>query len=89
VLAGSHLGHLVKSISSGAQYVICTMKLDEEKSKHAGLGCMRKMVFGSSEFHSLRWLVKKGATQVCTCTKECNKYDLTAVALSVFLIGSS
>jgi hypothetical protein len=26
-----------KSISSGAQYVICTVKLYEEKSKHAGL----------------------------------------------------
>jgi hypothetical protein len=26
-----------KSISRGAQYVICTVKLDEEKLKHAGL----------------------------------------------------
>jgi hypothetical protein len=26
-----------KNISSGAQYAICTVKLDEEKSKNAGL----------------------------------------------------
>jgi hypothetical protein len=47
-----------------------TLKLDEEKSKHAGLA-------EHTYLQRLRWLVKGTAT-VCTCTKECNKYDLTA-----------
>jgi hypothetical protein len=33
--------------------------------------------FGSIDLYSSRWLVKC-ATSLCTCRKECNKYDLTA-----------
>jgi len=36
---------------------------------------------------SLPWLVK-GAATTCTCTKECNKYDLTAADWSIIMIGS-
>jgi hypothetical protein len=36
-----------KSISSGAQYVICTVKLDEEKSNYIGLP--QEHGFGSAE----------------------------------------
>jgi len=69
--------HSLKSISSGAKYnmVSCTEKLDEEKSKHAGLaheiGCVAQ-----HNSKSLLWLVK-GTTTLCTRTKECNKLDLT------------
>jgi hypothetical protein len=52
----------------------CTVKLDEEKSKYAGL--VQEYGFGSTLSHSLRWLVQ-GAATVFTCRKECSKYDLT------------
>jgi hypothetical protein len=35
--------------------VICTVKLDEEKSKHAGLA--QESRFGSANLHNLPWLV--------------------------------
>jgi hypothetical protein len=50
------------------------VKLDEEKSKH---GLAHENGFGSPYLQRLRWLVK-GAATLCTCIKECNKYDLTA-----------
>jgi hypothetical protein len=64
-----------KSISAGAQYVTRDSKIYCEKSKYAGFA----QEIGSSAPNScsLPWLVK-GATQVCTCKKECNKLDLTA-----------
>jgi len=40
---------------SGAQYVICTVKLDEEKSKHVGLA--QESRFGSANLHNLPWLM--------------------------------
>jgi hypothetical protein len=43
--------------------VICTVKLDEEKSKHAGLCEEKWFGFGSAQFHSLRWLVKGAASK--------------------------
>jgi hypothetical protein len=73
--------------------------LDEEKSKHAGLA--QENGFGSTYLHSLQSLIKGTAT-VCTCRKECNKFDLTynecfslllvvpnlfAVPVSVFWVG--
>ncbi len=57
----------IKSISSGAQYVTCTVKLDEEKSNYTGLP--QEYGFGSAELFSL--------CNACP-GKECNKYDLTA-----------
>jgi hypothetical protein len=66
---------MCQSISSGAQYVICTVKFNEEKSKYAGLG--QENGFGSAYLHGLWWLVK-GPAILHTCRKEYNKYDLTA-----------
>jgi hypothetical protein len=48
--------------------------LDEEKFKFAGLAWENS--FGSTELQTLLWLVK-GTARLFTCTKECNKYDLT------------
>ncbi len=39
--------------------------------------------------HSLPWLVN-GAAALCTCRKECSKYDLTAASVSdwpIIMIG--
>jgi hypothetical protein len=52
--------------------------LDEESSKHAGLAqengfCWLRII--------AQWLVK-GATMLCTCKKECNKYNLTLITVS-------
>jgi hypothetical protein len=63
--------------------VICTVKLDEEKSKYAGLG--QENGFGSAYVHSLWWLVK-GPEILHTCRKEYNKYDLTVLSVSDWLI---
>jgi hypothetical protein len=46
----------------------CTLKLDQEKSKHAGLA--------EHNCKILQWLVKCAET-LCTCRKECRKYDST------------
>jgi hypothetical protein len=43
--------------------------------KHAGLA--QENGFGSVQFDSLRWPVN-GSEMVCTCKKECDKYDMTA-----------
>jgi hypothetical protein len=59
-----------KSISTSAQYVIPDSKICCAK--------VRKLVFSAPNSCSLSWLVK-GATQLRTCEKECNKLDLTAV----------
>jgi hypothetical protein len=60
---------LPKSISTGAQYVTPDSKIYCEKVK------MCRFSSGNSVF--LPSLVK-GATQLCTFKKECNKLDLTA-----------
>jgi hypothetical protein len=52
------------------------VKLDEEKSKYATVW-LKKMVLCQDNCGVLQWLVKATAT-LCTCRKECNKYDLTA-----------
>ncbi len=68
---------LDKRISSSAQDMIWTLKLDEEKSKCAVLA--QENGFGSAFLHSLRWLVKGTITVgVHLQKKECNKYDVTA-----------
>jgi len=46
--------------------------LGEKKSKYACLA--QENGFGSVGLHGLQWLVK-GSTTLCTCRKECNKYD--------------
>ncbi len=58
-----------KSISNSALYVTPDRKTYCEKSKCAGLA--------APNLCSLPWLVK-GATQLCTSKKECNKLDLIA-----------
>ncbi len=52
-----------------------TVKFDEKKSKYAGLA--QGIGFGWASLHSLGslgWLAK-GAATLCTCRKDCNKYD--------------
>jgi len=51
----------------------CTVKLDEEYPTCAALA--HKNCFGSAW---LRTLPVKCAAALCTCRKECNKYDLSA-----------
>jgi hypothetical protein len=51
------------------------VKFIEKKSKCAGLA--KEIGFSAPNSSSLPWLVK-GATQLCTSKKECNKLDLTA-----------
>ncbi len=51
-----------------------TVKLDEENSIYAGLA--QENGFGSTYLYTSPWLVK-GTAALCTCRKECNKYDLT------------
>jgi hypothetical protein len=51
------------------------VKFIANKSKCAGLG--QEIGFSAPNSCSLPWLVK-GATQLCTSKKECNKLDLTA-----------
>jgi hypothetical protein len=53
----------------------CTVKLDEEKPKYAGLA--QENALGSAKLHTFSWLVK-GEVALCTCRKECNEYNLTA-----------
>jgi hypothetical protein len=83
--AGPVVAKLKRSIWS------CTVKLDEKKSKCAGLA--QQIGFHSAKLHSLQWLVE-GEASVCTCTvkksviNECNKYDLSA-AECFFLISPS
>ncbi len=52
-----------------------TVKFIEKKSKCAGLA--QEIGFSAPNLCRLPWLVK-GATQLCTSKKECNKLDLTA-----------
>jgi hypothetical protein len=52
-----------------------TVKFIVKKSKCASLA--QEIGFSAPNSYSLPWLVK-GATQVCTSKKECNKLDLTA-----------
>jgi len=49
--------------------------MDEENPTYAGL--TQENGFGSAKFFTVLWLVE-GAAALCTCRKECNKYDLTA-----------
>jgi hypothetical protein len=51
-----------------------TVKFIVKKSKCAGLA--QEIGFSAPDWYSLPWLVK-GATQLWTSTKECNKLDLT------------
>jgi hypothetical protein len=69
---------LSKSISSGAQYVVILQsKNGWRKSNPTYAGLAQENGFGSAWLRSLPWLVK-GSAVLCTCKKECNKYDLTA-----------
>jgi hypothetical protein len=52
-----------------------TVKCIVKKSKCAGL--TQEIGFSAPNLCSLPWLVK-GATQLCTSKKKCNKLDLTA-----------
>jgi hypothetical protein len=52
-----------------------TGKCIVKKSKRAGL--TQEIGFSAPNLCSLPWLVK-GATQLCTSKKKCNKLDLTA-----------
>jgi hypothetical protein len=47
------------------------------KKIHCTPGLAQENEFGSAKLCTLPWLVK-GAAALCTCTKECNKYNLTA-----------
>jgi hypothetical protein len=71
-----------KSISTGVQYVTPDSKFVVKKSRCASLA--QEIGFSAPNLCSLQWLVK-GATQLCSAKKECNKLDLTGSA--VFLIG--
>jgi hypothetical protein len=51
------------------------VKFIAKESKCAGLA--QEIGFSAPNSCSLPWLVK-GATQLCTSKKECNKLDLTA-----------
>jgi hypothetical protein len=70
---------LDKSISSGAQYAMidpaCRVQLDEEMSKKMPVW-LREMVLAL-----YNWTLRSGwwmaLVRLCTCRKECNKYDLT------------
>jgi len=53
-----------------------TIKLNEEIPNYVGLGY--ESDFDSTYLLALSWLVKNMAT-MCTCRKECNRYDLTIV----------
>jgi hypothetical protein len=53
-----------KSNSTGAQYVPCKLKLDEEKSKHAGLAQQNGL--GPAFWHSLLRL-EKSTAKLNTC----------------------
>ncbi len=55
--------------------MICTVQFDEDKSKYASLA--QENGFGSVQLESLLWIVN-GTNTLCTCRKECTKYDLTA-----------
>ncbi len=58
-----------------------------EKSNCAGLA--QEISFSAPNSCSLPWLVK-GATQLCTSKRECNKLDLTAAPdWSIIMIGPS
>ncbi len=69
------LSHISKSISTSAQYMTPDSKIYNKMSKCASLA--QKIGFSAPNLCSLPWLVK-GATQLCTSKKECNKLDLTA-----------
>jgi hypothetical protein len=64
------------SIPSGVWHEICTLKLDEDKSKRANLA--KQNAFGPALFHCLLRLVKGTATSLAPAKDESNKYDLTA-----------
>ncbi len=51
--------------------------MDEENLMYAGLA--QENGFGFAEQRTSQWLVK-GTAAVCTCRKECRKYDVTAAA---------
>jgi hypothetical protein len=53
----------------------CTVKLDEQNPTYAGLA--QENGFGSALLQRWPWVVK-GASALCTCRKECKKYDPTA-----------
>jgi hypothetical protein len=53
--------------------------MDEEHPTNAGLA--QENGFGSAYLRRWPWLVK-GSAVLCTCKKECNKYDLTAAECS-------
>jgi len=64
-----------------------TVKFIAKKSKFAGLA--QEIGFSAPNSWRLLWQVK-GATQLCTSKKECNKFDLTAVSISdrsIIMIG--
>jgi hypothetical protein len=65
----------VKSISTGAQYVTPDSKFIAKMSKCASLA--QENDFSAPNSSSLPLLVK-GATELCTSKKECNKFGLTA-----------
>jgi hypothetical protein len=66
---------MIKSISTGAEYVTPDSKIYHVKFIHLGLS--QEIVFSAPNLCSLPWLVN-GATQLCTSTRECKKLDLTA-----------
>jgi hypothetical protein len=53
----------------------CKLKLDEEKSNHAGLA--QQNAFGPAFLHSLTRLIKCTAKLLAPTRKECNEYDMT------------
>ncbi len=59
-----------KSISNSVQYVICTVKLDEEKWKHVG--------FGSGKWFAAAVKMRSNEVDVNMYKKSVIKYDLTA-----------
>jgi len=67
---------MIKSISSGAEYVTPDSKIYREKVKMCWF--ISGTWFFCTKFVRLAWLVK-GATQLCTSKRgDCNKLDLTA-----------
>jgi hypothetical protein len=65
--AHPQLVHWWLLVHSSRQYVICTVKLDEENGKYASLD--EENGFSSPKLYSLRRLVK-GASTLCTPQKQ-------------------
>jgi hypothetical protein len=75
LLPNTHVGHWNWIVKASLSMWLQTAKFIATKLKCAGLA--QAIGFSAPNWCSLPWLVK-GATQLGTSKKECNKLDLTA-----------